>query len=277
DFFATFVTAETHWLAPDNFQEDPAPVVAMRTSPTNIGLQLLSTASAHDLGFTSLDDMTTSLERTFETLGKLQRYRGHFYNWYDLHDLRVLEPAYVSTVDSGNLAGHLMALGQACLAHAKRATPELAPRLVAIADQAQRYALDMDFTLLFDKSRKLFAIGYNTSSRMLDASSYDLLASEARLASFVAIAKNDVPFEHWFRLGRSLTQAGGDTVLVSWSGSMFEYMMPMLVMHSYPGTVLRHTYSTALAAQIAYGAERGVPWGFSESAHNTRDRHFTYQ
>src|SRR6185503_8574333 len=111
EFYERFVTEQTHWLAPDNFQEDPAPVVAMRTSPTNIGLQLLATVSAYDLGFTSLDDMTESLERTFETLGKLQRYRGHFYNWYDLHDLRVLEPAYVSTVDSGNLAGHLMALG----------------------------------------------------------------------------------------------------------------------------------------------------------------------
>jgi cyclic beta-1,2-glucan synthetase len=277
DYFAQFVTEETRWLAPDNFQEDPAPVVAMRTSPTNIGLQLLSTCTAHDLGFISLEEMTVAIERAFESLGRMQRYRGHFYNWYDLHDLRVLEPAYVSTVDSGNLAGHLIALRQACLAYAVRTSTELAPRLVAIAEQAQRFALDMDFTLLFDKSRKLFAIGYNTSTRMLDASSYDLLASEARLASFVAIAKNDVPFEHWFRLGRSLTSAGGDTVLVSWSGSMFEYMMPVLVMHAYPSTVLQHTYSTALETQIGYGAERGVPWGFSESAHNARDRHFTYQ
>ena len=120
-FFDRFVTAETNWLAPDNFQEEPAPVVAMRTSPTNIGLQLLATVSAWDLGFIPLDDLVRRLELVLRSLERMRRFRGHFFNWYDLRDLSVLEPAYVSTVDSGNLAGHLVALRQACLAHRGRA------------------------------------------------------------------------------------------------------------------------------------------------------------
>ena len=276
-YFDVFVTAESNWLAPDNFQEDPSPVTALRTSPTNIGLQLLSTVTACDLGFISLEDMTTRIERVFASLDRMPRYRGHFHNWYDLRDLRVLEPAYISTVDSGNLAGHLIALRQACVDFQRNASGDLALRLERLGDEAQRYAMEMDFRLLFDDSRKLFAIGYHTSSHTLDASYYDLLASEARLASFVAVAKNDVPFEHWFRLGRTLTYAAGEIALLSWSGSMFEYLMPVLVMHSFPFTLLAETYPAAVRRHIAYGEERGVPWGISESAYNVRDHHLTYQ
>jgi cyclic beta-1,2-glucan synthetase len=135
----------------------------------------------------------------------------------------------------------------------------------------------MDFRFLFDAERKLFAIGYQESAHALDPSYYDLLASEARLASFVAIAKNDVPMDHWFRLGRTLTRAASGTALVSWSGSMFEYLMPSLVMRSFPSTVLDQTYEGAVRRQMAYGAEHGVPWGVSESAYNLRDRNRTYQ
>jgi cyclic beta-1,2-glucan synthetase len=277
-FFEHFVSADTNWLAPDNFQEEPAPVVAMRTSPTNIGLQLLATVSAYDLGFITLEHAAQRLELTFRALERMRRFRGHFYNWYDLHDLRVLEPAYVSTVDSGNLAGHLIALRQACLELCEiAASAELAARLTAIAHQAGEYADAMDFGFLFDDERELFSIGYQEGTHTLDASSYDLLASEARLASFVAIAKNEVPIDHWFRLGRTLTHATGQTALVSWSGSMFEYLMPALVMRAYPQTVLDQTYRGALRRHIAYGAAHGVPWGVSESAYNLRDRHLTYQ
>src|SRR6185436_13952110 len=111
-------------------------------------------------------------------------------------------------------------------------------------------AMAMDFRLLFDESRKLFSIGYLPATRAFDGSYYDLLASEARLASFVAIAKDDVPFDHWFRLGRTLVYASGETALVSWSGSMFEYLMPLLVMHSFPPTVLSRTYRSAVRRQI---------------------------
>ncbi|HEV8599708.1 MAG TPA: glucoamylase family protein [Gemmatimonadales bacterium] len=280
EYFERFVLAETNWLAPDNFQEHPVPTVAMRTSPTNLGLQLLATVSAYDLGIIQLADMTVRLERAFLSLARLPRFRGHFYNWYDLRSLATLEPAYISTVDSGNLAGHLMALRQACLALADDPAAgqgDLARRLEVLAEQAQEYITAMDFGFLFDPSRKLFSIGYNPATHALDPSYYDLLASEARLASFVAIAKNDVPFSHWFRLGRGLISAAGETALVSWSGSMFEYLMPLLVMHSFPFTVLGQTYDGALDIQIAYGSERGVPWGISECAYNLRDRHRTYQ
>jgi cyclic beta-1,2-glucan synthetase len=278
-FFERFVSEETHWLAPDNFQEEPAPIVAMRTSPTNIGLQLLATVSAHDLGFITLEEMTERLERVFRALETMRRFRGHFYNWYDLHDLRVLDPAYISTVDSGNLAGHLIALRQACAGFSEqaRARPELAARLEAIGHQAGKYAEAMDFRFLFDRERELFSIGYSVTSRTLDPSSYDLLASEARLASFVAIALKQVPVDHWFRLGRTLTHVGGETALVSWSGSMFEYLMPALVMRAFPQTVIDQTYRASIQRQITYASAFDVPWGISESAYNLRDRHQTYQ
>jgi cellobiose phosphorylase len=405
-FFDRFVTRETQWLAPDNFQEDPLPTVAMRTSPTNVGLQLLSTVSAYDLGFITAEDLAGRLERAMQSLERMQRFRGHFYNWYDLNDLRILEPAYISTVDSGNLAGHLIAIRHACLAIAdepafdarvwralaaglsladerlaalagdaddaagsraavataqsqlrraaasvtaaadagppttlssqtapalaraleavesvpaagaarSRATEwivwatelirslaphldkidirmvagrsarpttssetlrelaqrspaaaELIARLEAIAERAYAYVREMDFRFLYDESRGLFAIGYQSGAHTLDGSYYDLLASEARLASFVAVAKNEV------------THVAGENVLVSWSGSMFEYLMPGLVMRSFPFTVLDGTYKSAIRTHIAYGAERDVPWGVSESAYNLRDRHQTYQ
>jgi cyclic beta-1,2-glucan synthetase len=467
-FFDRFVNDQSNWLAPDNYQDDPKPVVALRTSPTNIGLQLLATMSAWDLGLITLDDMTRRLELAFRALERMRRFHGHFYNWYDLRDLSVLEPAYVSTVDSGNLAGHLIALRQACLtlidepvfdarvwrtldtalaladerlrklapahpaaahlrdaravlvasngkrasiaslarvgealhrcetdlmaaglpaetadaatewvswslrliadhkasvdslvggshreravepalspakgprvdpvapqlgggiasealpprndsvgasapslhsgqalavtdaSHRERVTDrrgdpaatllelaarsaaaaELVTRLEVIAERAYSYAMEMDFRFLFDAERKLFAIGFAQSTHSLDGSYYDLLASEARLASFIAVAKNDVPVDHWFRLGRTLTYAAGEPALVSWSGSMFEYLMPMLVMRSYPFTVLAQTCQGAFARQVAYGSERDVPWGVSESAYNVRDRHLTYQ
>jgi cyclic beta-1,2-glucan synthetase len=214
------------------------------------------------------------------SMERLRRFRGHLYNWYDLHDLHVLEPAYVSTVDSGNLAGHLIALRQALIAAAAALPPAataLTTQLRALADRAGDFAREMDFTFLYDDRRELFAIGYQESSHSLDQSFYDLLASEARLASYVAIACNAVPVEHWFHLGRTLTRASGSTALVSWSGSMFEYLMPTLVMRSFPLTLLDQTYRGAVHRQIAYGDEHGVPWGTSESAYNRRDRHSTYQ
>jgi cyclic beta-1,2-glucan synthetase len=278
-YFDHFVSDETNWLAPDNYQDDPTPAVAMRTSPTNIGLQLMAIISAFELRFIDAEDMTHRLEMTFETLDRLRRFRGHFFNWYDLRDLHVLEPPYVSTVDSGNLAGHLLAVRQACIALPSESPmpASLAARLAAIGERAFVMATAMDFRFLFDDQRKLFAIGYHETSHTPDASYYDLLASEARLASFVAIAKHDVPVEHWFHLDRTLTRSGSETALVSWAGSMFEYLMPALVMEALPYTVLSQTYNGAVQRHIAFGAERQVPWGVSESAYNLRDRHLTYQ
>jgi cyclic beta-1,2-glucan synthetase len=278
-YFEEFVTESTQWLAPDNFQEDPTPIVARRTSPTNIGLQLLSTMSAVDFGFITRSDMIDRVEKVFRSLERMRRYQGHFFNWYDLSELKVLEPAYVSTVDSGNFAGHLIALKQGCYEMLKdpTCTPEDVKRLKAIAERAHAYAVEMDFRFLFDQNRKLFTIGYHIGSNTVDNSYYDLLASESRLASFIAVAKDDVSVDHWFRLGRQLTATAGTRTLLSWSGSMFEYLMPALVMQTFPFTLLDQTHKGSVKRQIAYGAERSVPWGVSESAYAVRDRAHTYQ
>jgi cyclic beta-1,2-glucan synthetase len=393
-YFETFVTAHDHMLPPDNFQEDPQPVLAHRTSPTNIGLYLLSLVSARDFGWLGTLDSVDRLEATLATMGRLQQYRGHFYNWYDTLDLRPLDPRYVSTVDSGNLAGHLIALANACrewsalptaphvpycgiadavelarealrelpdelrahtilsaqLEHAldtlaaaldadgttppdrlaarlgqiaplaatladiaralaselgdvvggeirfwaeaaghslaswqrdlsmpDEATRELRQRLARIESTAQEMAEAMQFGFLLDPERRLLSIGYSATEGALDPSCYDLLASEARLASFVAIAKNDVPARHWFRLGRAVTAVGHGAALISWSGSMFEYLMPSLVMRAPSGSLLEQTNRLIVKRQIQYGIELGVPWGVSESAYNARDLELTYQ
>jgi cyclic beta-1,2-glucan synthetase len=479
-FFETFVTKEDHFLPPDNFQEDPKPTVAHRTSPTNIGLSLLTTLAAHDFGWIGIAETIDRIEKAFDTIAQLEKFRGHLYNWYDTRSLQPLDPRYISSVDSGNLAGHLIAVAnglrdlekstvarhlddglrdnlellraalakipetrptqivtrkqilsaadafadvlhrqahdapdlvarvaalrsraraladivqtyvreredlpnselQRCaeailhcieshhrdaeiliplsaleagsrtspaeaessgyhsprlqivnhkssrtLASVRRRLPSLAnsadifgqalnelresgcdvptpseaPEEISTTLQVQRAAENaaalarrlgtliqsaesmlraMDFTFLFDRSRKLFSIGYRPKEGVLDLSCYDLLASEARLTSFVAIAKGDVDASHWFRLGRSFTPVGRGSALISWSGSMFEYLMPTLVMHSPAGSVLHLTNELVVRRQIEYGAQRHVPWGISESAFNARDLDLTYQ
>ncbi|MGB8182903.1 MAG: glucoamylase family protein, partial [Stellaceae bacterium] len=450
-FFEIFVTPEDNMLPPDNFQEDPHPVVAHRTSPTNIGLYLLSAVVARDFGWLGTFDTVDRLEATFATMGRLERFRGHFYNWYDTRDLHALEPKYVSSVDSGNLAGHLIALGSACrevaagpafnprwsdglkdtigllaeslhadphdpqppklaaacnefgglLAHlpgdavalatlmdelvrradaiaeiAKGSTNErtgdvliwantlrasvyahrhdfetlmpwagiiarnaaplvddpellrlakvpalehlpqlcdavlrslkerrveslgsdpnaaalvvaleeseqaarlLLHRLATLAETSKTMAIAMEFGFLFDRDRQLLSIGYRGADGSLDSNYYDLLASEARLASFIAIAKGDVPAPHWFHLGRTLTPIDGGSGLISWSGSMFEYLMPSLVMRAPAGSLLEQTNRLIVRRQIEYGEELGIPWGMSESEYNARDIEQTYQ
>jgi cyclic beta-1,2-glucan synthetase len=375
-FFETFVTAETHWLPPDNFQETPEPVVAQRTSPTNLGLYLLATATARDFGWIGTAEAVERLETTLASMGALARYRGHFYNWYDVADARALDPRYVSSVDSGNLAGHLIALAGACrewaasdlvetdrlsgVADALRLAREallelpaassrtglagdidtalraldggvavewsdliratdrisagaqaladamlggagdllfwtaaarhaveshsrdrndadLSRRLAALEQAARALALEMDFRFLLDPDRLLLSIGYQTVEGVRDSSCYDLLASEARLASFVAIAKGDAPARHWFRLGRAVTPCGGGAALVSWSGSMFEYLMPSLVMRGPTVSLIEQSNVRIVERQIEYGRRLGAPWGVSESAFNARDLEFTYQ
>lgn len=413
-FFETFVTAEHNHLPPDNFQEDPVPVVAHRSSPTNFGMYLLSVVAARDFGWLGLHELIERLSATFGTLRRLERFRGHFLNWYDTRTLAPLLPAYVSTVDSGNLAGHLLALRQALLA--LHAGPLLAPRamlaprdafelvrdafhpaeggatvkashealvrdilqrverelgsragslgdararlrrafhligdlmddgeqwlpaaayralamarrdvashlndlelvlppgthaaspvaqlpvdaslarlsatgdassttalsvvLLELAADCERIAAEMSFRFLYDQRRGLFSIGYRISDGTLDEGYYDLLASEARLASLVAIAKGDAPRSHWLRLGRRLIGDSPRPVLASWSGSMFEYLMPALVMHEPRFSLLDQTNRRVLQKQMRYGQRHGLPWGISESAYNLRDREYTYQ
>jgi cyclic beta-1,2-glucan synthetase len=390
-FFETFVTAEDNHLPPDNFQEDPRAVLAHRTSPTNLGLYLLSIVAARDFGWCGLRDALDRIEATLTTMARMRKHRGHLYNWYDTQDLHPLEPRYVSSVDSGNLAAHLITLAGAfrewqqypqprpeavagladsldlareelrsfrfapgltitrglletsfsdlevCLrsAHgpidpasdslalaAERAstlvdmvrtlaseTPAdqhtdllywveatrrtidswrsdllardpagfIVEHLESLASTALASAAAMEFGFLLDSQRKLLSIGFRATDGTLDPSCYDLLASEARLASFIAIAKGDIPARHWFRLGRTVTPIGAGAALVSWSGSMFEYLMPDLVLRAPGGSLLAQTSRLIVKRQIEYGAELEIPWGVSESAYNARDLELTYQ
>ncbi len=283
-YFDRHVTAEHHALPPDNIQLVPELRVAARTSPTNIGMSLLAGVAAHDLGLIGLDALVERTEATLATVERLERHHGHLLNWYDTQTLTPLVPAYISTVDSGNLAGSLM-----CLATAMREFRDAVPapdaavatRLTALAARATALVDGMDFGFLFDRQRRLFAIGYRLQDAegpgRLDTSYYDLLASEARLASFVAIAKGDLPQSHWFHLGRPLTSVHGAPALLSWSATMFEYLMPLLVMRSYPDTLLDESCRLALRRQVEYARHLGVPWGISESAFAAVDRHGTYQ
>ncbi len=476
-YFETFVTAQEHWLPPDNFQEHPAVNIASRTSPTNIGMALLSNLAAYDFGYCSAAQLLQRSERTLVTMARLERHRGHFFNWYDTHSLEVLPPRYVSTIDSGNLAGHLLVLrsgllelidskilptrafdgiqdtarvlfdvardfvnapapgldpapvrgvlrqierietdfrnrpstlsasvqllrhladwagglGQIdglngssqtwvrslaqCAADHRDDIVHLAPwvlltpapeglwqsgspeqmhrlaelrellaqldriptvrqvaalgnSLVPLIDgilagihgpnsgaphssddsaeatwlaslrgavlDASRHALeriraleanaghcrefsDMDFSFLYDESRDLLFIGYHVGDRHPDKGYYDLLASESRLGSFCAISQGQLGQEHWFALGRLLTTSRGAPALLSWSGSMFEYLMPLLVMPTYENTLLDQTYKAVVRRQIEYGRQRGVPWGISESGFNAWDVRLDYQ
>jgi cyclic beta-1,2-glucan synthetase len=472
-YFEVFVTAEENWLPPDNFQEHPVRSLSSRTSPTNIGMAMLANLSAYDFGYCPASQLVERTENTFDTLDSMERYQGHFFNWYDTRSLEPLPPRYISTVDSGNLAGHLMVLRRGLLelidativparlldgvrdtarvlmdvvsGLVKRPEPgydsalfedvlqrveqldaelstytvpgtlnawmpflnrlitmtsdilavkgphgefqtwtrclntclvdhrddiiHLAPRallppppmellrsttdgsvsavetlctwlkneeniltlreeaglkqtlipvidsiltdrrlnnsdsdaidnwlaqlrsaikegashalerirtLEMLADQCHETS-NMDFRFLFDKARNLFSIGYNVSEHFLDKGYYDLLASEARLASFFAISQGQLGQDHWFALGRLLTGTRGAPALLSWSGSMFEYLMPLLVMPSYEYTLLDQTYKAVVRRQIAYGKQRGVPWGISESGFNMWDVRLDYQ
>jgi len=442
-FFAHFVSSLDNWLPPDNFQEYPAPVIASRTSPTNIGMSLLANLAAYDFGYITAGELLRLTENTVATMEKLERYHGHFYNWYDTRTLLPLHPQYVSSVDSGNLAGSLLTL-QAGLAELKdrpilslnafqglqdtvlvlaehmpaSPPPELVRRIKWLQDtlrsliphstkslvltpqpqsvtaaaslldeihragvkllaalpvdidingelhywvqafnqQAQALRDDllflvpkpwdfsnittlenlvilenqvmhknllretavesgvgteawlasdcatstckeaverliiiddlvdrcenlaaMEVEFLYDTATDLLSIGYDVGERRRDPSCYDLLASEARLASFLLIAEGKLPQKHWFSLGRLLTSHGGDVSLISWSGSMFEYLMPRLMMPSYDNTLLDQTYKVVVARQIEYGKQRGIPWGISESCYNATDVGQVYQ
>ncbi len=439
-YFETFVGPEDHWLPPDNYQEHPAAMIAHRTSPTNMGLALLANLSAYDFGYIPAGQLIERTANAFHTMEALERHRGHFYNWYDTLTLKPLPPMYISTVDSGNLAGHLLILRQGLLGlpdnkivgtrffdgindtlrilvdAARGAAPvELAQlqkdlasgsgpmtlaatrqqleRLTASAagvlnafdansseSQAKWWALalvrqcrcafdeltflapwillpasperlkeisgiegiptlrelarldaelppavgaspgsdaiagagedpagirqliveasrrageriaaienlalqsgefaNIEYDFLFDKASRLLTIGYNATEHRRDSSYYDLLASEARLCCFVAIAQGLLPQESWFALGRLLTAAGGQPVLLSWSGSMFEYLMPLLVMPTYDHTLLDRSYIAVVNRQIEYGKKREVPWGISESGFSAIDVHLNYQ
>lgn len=440
-FFDHFVTANDNWLPPDNYQEHPNPVTAHRTSPTNIGLSLLANLTAYDFGYIMTGELLERTANTFNTMKKMDRYQGHFYNWYDTQTLKPLQPLYISSVDSGNLAGHLLTLKPGLSALSDQSifgprtlegindtlhilsdltgkyTPPsivnfrkklntylgLPPKtlsetwevcrtlkdlsaaivdgftksidtevlqwatllntqcdkvyseinylipwisllvqtneikeelqleelptlrkiaslekavqlyiqkrslssetvfsetsftdLLAMIRESSKRAMEridfidhlinevddfsvMEYDFLYDHSRHLLSIGYNIDDRRRDAGYYDLLASEARLTTFIAIAQGQIPQESWFALGRLLTITEGEPTLLSWSGSMFEYLMPLIVMPSYENTLLYQTCKGAVLRQIEYGKQRGVPWGISECGYQNFDINLNYQ
>ncbi|HEY6003419.1 MAG TPA: glucoamylase family protein, partial [Anaeromyxobacter sp.] len=285
-YFEAFMGPEDHFLPADNFQESPEKT-AHRTSPTNIGMALLSTLSAHDLGIIPTGELIERIDSTLTTMEGLERIEGHLFNWYDTSSLAPLPPRYVSTVDSGNLAGALIALAQGLRRLGREPAPrEAGPsdpceRLESLSRRAAAFADGMNFRFLYDPRRSLLSIGYRAADAegagRLDPSHYDLLASEARLASFIAIAKGDLPEKHWFHLGRAVTSVRGNPALLSWSATLFEYLMPLLVMRSYPDTILDESCRMAVRRQRDYAAERGVAWGISECAYGLVDHHGNYQ
>ncbi|MCM2293314.1 protein ndvB [Allorhizobium sp. BGMRC 0089] len=393
-YYETFANAGEHYLPPDNFQETPEPIVARRTSPTNIGVFLLSIVSARHFGWLSFEQTIEKLEQTIGTVERMDKFRGHLFNWYHTDTLKPLGNRYISAVDSGNLAGHLIAVSSACrhwaeapsaylqgnldgigdvggiLLEALKDLPDdrkivrplrtrlmeritgflnaletvkrehefasiqvadltvlsrdiqklaanlhhelrsdnstdvlrwseslvavceahkadsgfdlsdiepLRLRLASLRDRARSLAFSMDFAFLFRKERRLLSIGYRVETLELDEACYDLLASEARLTSLFAIAKGDLPTEHWYKLGRQVVPIGSRAALVSWSGSMFEYLMPPLVMQERQGGILNQTNNLIVKEQMNHGKRLNIPWGISEAAFNARDHVLAYQ
>jgi cyclic beta-1,2-glucan synthetase len=280
-FFHDWSSASTNWLIPDSVRENGG--VELRLSPTNLAMLLNARIAALHLGAMPLAEFVFETRQTLERVARLPKHRGHLLNWYDINSLEPLTPRFVSTVDSGNLAAGLWTLKQAASALAAESavkrglTRELAVELLAIADQCDRLVREMDFRFLYRRRNKALSIGYDLDAGQLDPASYDLLASEARTAAFVAIAKGDIPKEAWLRLGRAHTVFSGERVLLSWTGTMFEYLMPLLWMRHPSGTLLERSTKAALHSQREYARRRGVPWGISESAFlSGPDREFGY-
>ncbi|MDP3863258.1 MAG: glucoamylase family protein [Rhodoferax sp.] len=338
-YFERCVGPDDRHLPPDNLQTSPYDMVAHRTSPTNIGLYLLTVTCARQFGWIGTQDVLTRLEATLASLLTLERHRGHFLNWYDTQSGQPLLPSYVSTVDSGNLSGHLLAVAQACrelaldpfderpavqaidasrhrlapllkarttLTPAQRAelrwllqdhratlasarldqeqeqaettaAPSTRQRLQSLASALEQLAWQPDFSFLYSRRRHLFHIGYRVAENQRDAGFYDLLASESRLTSLLAIAKGDVPVRHWGALGRPFFAAGNAAGLRSWTGSMFEYLMPGAVLMEPYGSVLHEAGHAALREHMSYAKSLGVPWGISESAYAASDATLAYQ
>lgn len=384
-FFKEFSTKENHWLCPDSYQVGAVPKISDKTSPTNIGLQFLAILSARDFGFETLSSTVEAVENLMETVQKMLKWKGHLYNWYHIKSLEVLNPAYISTVDSGNFLGHLVALKNGLLEQidkpvfpdnflselriaVKNSNEEIQlktgnfagnglrtgyqkigelikdiadiwenlserelrppadyrwtrylmniidntvneaaalklkeesfssyPTLRRIAAQDNKFANSMinrirtlsntidcllanvDFRFLFNENRLLFHIGYHVSSDMLDDGCYDLMASESALTSLLAIAMGEVPLKHWYKLGRPLTIVGGIPCYVSWSGTMFEYLMPNLVFKEYEGSVYAQTSRAAVRQHMKYAKEAEIPWGISESQYYRFDLNSNYQ
>ncbi|KRE47020.1 GH36-type glycosyl hydrolase domain-containing protein [Paenibacillus sp. Soil522] len=281
-YYEDFAGENDNWLPPDNVQMEPPNGIAHRTSPTNIGLLLACTVAARDFGFIDTRGMLDRVGRTIGTIEKMEKRFGHLYNWYDTQTLRPLPPLYVSTVDSGNFVAYLIALKQGILEWAKKDGAngdgsELLHWAEALAGRIESIVAGTDFRPLYDDRAELFTLGYHAALDRREDILYDLLASEARQASFLAIAFGQAPVSHWFRLGRAMAKSGKHPTLLSWSGTMFEYLMPSLLMRTYRHSVWDATYRGVVKRQIEYARQRGVPFGISESGYFAFDYQMNYQ
>ncbi|MCL2842504.1 MAG: hypothetical protein FWE28_03425 [Oscillospiraceae bacterium] len=261
-YFEDFLSPEDHFLPPDNWQEQPAAGVAHRTSPTNIGLGLLSCLAAMDLGLCPKHRALGYIENMLATMERMEKWNGHLYNWYDTRTLRPLRPVYVSSVDSGNLSGALLVLREGLYEMGQRDLGQRADRLFA----------DMGFSSLYDKRRRLFHIGWDLEKGGPTEGWYDLLASEARQTSYIAIARGDIEPRHWRRLGRALVSQDKYSGMASWTGTAFEYLMPLTVMPCYPDSLLYESLKFSVHVQ----KKRHTPWGISESAFYAFDPDLNY-
>jgi cyclic beta-1,2-glucan synthetase len=269
-FFRNWSSGDTNWLIPDSVSEDGTAKLLL--TPTNLGLLLNARIAMLHFGVIGMAEFIGQTRETLEQVAALPKNRGHLLNWYDVTTLQPLEPMYVSAVDSGNFAAALWTLKQAAMAFTaepeeeRGRTAAMAAELNGIGSRCEALVREMDFAFLYRPRKKALSLGYDLARGQLDVSHYGLLASEARIAVFTAIAKGDIPQEAWFHLGRAHVLSQGDRILVSWTGAMFEYLMPVLWMRHHPGTITEQTIRAVVRAQEAYGSQKGLPWGISESA-----------
>ena len=297
EYFKENLTEKSNFLPPDNHQEDRKEKIAYRTSSTNIGLGLLAVVASYDLSYETFEDTINLLYKMLDTTSKLQKWNGHLYNWYNIQTLEPLVPKYVSTVDSGNFIGYLYTLKQFLEGvqnvdnaetnnkieekenekidkENKRNLNDKINVMIQIIDNIIQ---NTNFKYLYSEENRIFSIGFNVEENILTPSYYDLLASEARQASLVAIAKKDVPEKHWYNLSRTLTEVNRYKGLISWSGTAFEYLMPNINIPKYPGSIISESSLFAIMSQIKYSKELQIPWGISEAAFNLRDLNNNYQ
>ena len=267
EYFMQFTNEENHYLPPDNYEEARDIQVASRTSPTNIGLWLLTIVSAYDFGFINKEEALKRISQTIKTIEELSKWNGHLYNWYHTKTLEPLIPRYISSVDSGNFVGYLYTLKSFLK---KENQTELIKKV-------EKLIQETDFSKLYSPKQRLFSIGYNIEESKLTDCYYDLLASEARQTSLVAIAKRDVPAKHWASLGRTLTVLNKYKGLVSWSGTAFEYLMSNITMPEYEGSLLDESCKFMIMCQKEYCKKLGIPWGISEAAFALKDLNGNYQ
>lgn len=273
-----FKENQVNYLPADNFQEDRKEKIAKRTSPTNIGFSLMSAIASYDLHFENLEDTIEFINNEIDSVDILKKWNGHLYNWYDLKTMQPLPPFDISSVDSGNFVGYLFTV-KAFLRDCLDETLDVntISKIINLIDKITRLIDDTDFSKLYNKEIGLFSIGYSVSEGKLYDSYYDLLASEARQTSIVAIAKKDVPSKHWANLSRTLTSINQYRGLVSWGGTTFEYLMPNIIIPTYKGTIIDESCRLLVYSNMVYAKRLNLPWGISESAYSVKDLYGNYQ